>query len=62
MQCYPDVGNIVGYSGESTVELQAGEGHTVALHVEDVLPGQPRRIPSGTGIADFGSAFKELTR
>ena len=62
VQCYPDVGNIAGHGGESAAELQAGEGHIVALHVKDVLPGQPRRVPFGTGIADFDSAFKELAR
>ena len=62
VQCYPDVGNIAGHGGESAAELQAGEGHIVALHVKDVLPGRPRRVPFGTGIADFDSAFKELAR
>ena len=60
VQCYPDVGNIAGHGGESASELRSGQGHLVALHVKDVLPGQPRRVPFGTGIADFDSAFTEL--
>lgn len=62
VQCYPDVGNIAGHGGEAAEELRAGEGHLVALHVKDVLPGQPRRVPFGTGIADFDAAFTELAR
>ncbi|MDO5066166.1 MAG: L-ribulose-5-phosphate 3-epimerase [Propionibacteriaceae bacterium] len=62
LQCYPDVGNIAGHGGQSGPELAACEGHLVALHVKDVLPGQPRRVPFGTGVADFDSAFAELAR
>ena len=62
VQCYPDVGNIAGHGGQAGPELRAGEGHLVALHVKDVLPGQPRRVPFGAGIADFDAAFVELAR
>jgi len=62
VQCYPDVGNIAEHGGDATTELRAGEGHMVALHVKDVLPGQPRRIPFGEGVADFDAAFAELAR
>lgn len=62
VQCYPDVGNIAEHGGDATEELRAGEGHMVAIHVKDVLPGQPRRIPFGTGVADFDAAFAELAR
>lgn len=62
VQCYPDVGNIAEHGGDATLELRAGRGHIVALHVKDVLPHQPRRIPFGTGVADFDAAFAELER
>ncbi|MGL5406803.1 MAG: L-ribulose-5-phosphate 3-epimerase [Propionibacteriaceae bacterium] len=62
VQCYPDIGNIAEHGGSATHELRAGEGHMVALHVKDVLPGEPRRIPFGMGVADFDSAFTELAR
>ncbi|MGQ4535444.1 L-ribulose-5-phosphate 3-epimerase [Dermabacteraceae bacterium P13264] len=62
LQCYPDVGNIAEHGGEATEELAAGEGRMVALHVKDVLPGEPRRIPFGQGVADFDTAFTELAR
>lgn len=62
VQCYPDVGNIAEHGGDATEELQAGQGRMVALHVKDVLPGEPRRIPFGEGVADFDAAFVELAR
>jgi L-ribulose-5-phosphate 3-epimerase/hexulose-6-phosphate isomerase len=34
----------------------------VALHVKDVFPGRPRRVPFGEGVADFDAAFTELAR
>lgn len=62
VQCYPDVGNIAGHGGDPATELRAGAGHIVAVHVKDVLPGEPRRIPFGRGIVDFDAAFDELAR
>lgn len=62
VQTYPDIGNIAEHGGDATQELRAGQGHMVALHVKDVLPGQPRRIPFGSGCADFDAAFAELSR
>lgn len=62
VQCYPDVGNIAEHGGDATDELRAGQGRMVALHVKDVLPGEPRRIPFGEGVADFDAAFVELAR
>ncbi|MEW6932241.1 L-ribulose-5-phosphate 3-epimerase [Trueperella pyogenes] len=62
LQIYPDIGNIAEHGGDATIELAAGEGHMVALHVKDVLPGQPRRIPLGEGCADLPAAFQELAR
>ncbi|MCK7636826.1 L-ribulose-5-phosphate 3-epimerase [Corynebacterium sp. P7202] len=62
VQIYPDVGNIAEHGGDATEELAAGRGHMVALHVKDVLPGEPRRIFFGTGVADFDAAFAELKR
>ncbi|MBD3689687.1 L-ribulose-5-phosphate 3-epimerase [Nanchangia anserum] len=62
LQVYPDVGNIAEHGGDARTELAAGENHMVAIHVKDVLPGQPRRIPLGEGVADFAGAFAELAR
>lgn len=62
VQVYPDIGNIAEHGGDATEELRRGEGRMVALHVKDVFPGVPRRVPFGTGVADFSSAFAELHR
>jgi L-ribulose-5-phosphate 3-epimerase/hexulose-6-phosphate isomerase len=62
LQVYPDIGNIAEHGGDATAELREGEGHIVALHVKDTLPGQPRRIPFGRGNTDFPAAFAELAR
>jgi L-ribulose-5-phosphate 3-epimerase/hexulose-6-phosphate isomerase len=62
VQVYPDVGNVAGHGGDAAAELRAGAGRMAALHVKDVLPGQPRRVPFGEGIADFDGAFAELAR
>ncbi|WEV74133.1 L-ribulose-5-phosphate 3-epimerase [Bifidobacterium sp. ESL0798] len=59
---YPDIGNLAEQQLDTTSELKAGEGRMLAIHVKDVLPGQPRRIPMGTGVTDFAAAFKELKR
>lgn len=62
LQVYPDIGNIAEHGGDARTELAAGENHMVAIHVKDVLPGEPRRIPLGEGVADFPAAFAELAR
>jgi L-ribulose-5-phosphate 3-epimerase len=59
---YPDIGNLAEQQLDTTSELKAGEGRMLAVHLKDVLPGQPRRIPMGTGVTDFAAAFKELKR
>lgn len=62
LQMYPDVGNIAEQQLDEVEELRAGEGHMLALHVKDVRVGEPRRVPMGTGIANFPKAFAELAR
>jgi L-ribulose-5-phosphate 3-epimerase/hexulose-6-phosphate isomerase len=62
LSMYPDVGNLAEQQLDTVAELKAGQGRMLALHLKDVLPGQPRRIPMGTGTADFPAAFAELKR
>ncbi|WP_058235278.1 L-ribulose-5-phosphate 3-epimerase [Devriesea agamarum] len=62
LQLYPDIGNIAEQQLDTRDELRAGRGHMLALHVKDVLVGEPRRIPFGQGVADFPTAFDELAR
>lgn len=62
LQIYPDIGNIAEHGGDEEEELRAGEGHMLAIHIKDVFPGEPRRIPLGQGCVDWVKAFKEIVR
>ena len=59
---YPDIGNLTERSVDVISELAAGEGHMLALHVKETIPGQPRRIPMGDGDVPWEHAFTELAR
>lgn len=64
LQVYPDLGNITNaavlYGKEVSDDLLAGEGHIVALHLKETLPGKFREIPYGTGHVDFQSGVKTV--
>lgn len=62
VQLYPDIGNIAEHGGDVVDELRQAEGRMFALHVKDVRPGEPRRVPFGSGVVDFHAAFTELSR
>lgn len=62
LHMYPDIGNIAEQELDTTSELAAGKGHMLAIHIKDVRPGEPRRVPLGEGTADFPAAFAELRR
>lgn len=62
LQIYPDIGNIAEHGGDEELELKSGEGHMVAIHIKDVFPGQPRRIPLGEGCVNWLKAFQEIMR
>lgn len=57
LQVYPDCGNItnaaVMYGKDVLEDLRSGEGHLVALHLKETVPGKFREIPFGTGHVDF---------
>lgn len=38
-QLYPDIGNLSAWDNDVQMELQAGIGHIVAVHVKDTKPG-----------------------
>lgn len=38
-QLYPDIGNLSAWDNDVQMELQAGMGHIVAVHVKDTKPG-----------------------
>ncbi len=54
---YPDTGNITNaaklYGENETSDLYLGNGHIVALHLKESLPGKYREVKYGTGHVDF---------
>ena len=42
------------------MELQAGMGHIVAVHVKDTKPGVFKNVPFGEGVVDFERCFATL--
>lgn len=59
-QLYPDIGNLSAWDNDVQMELQAGSGHIVAVHVKDTRPGEFKNVPFGEGIVDFESCFATL--
>ena len=66
LQVYPDLGNITNaaLSYGTTVEsdLLCGQGHIIALHLKESVPGKFREIPYGTGHVDFDAAIATAKR
>lgn len=62
LQIYPDLGNVTNaallYGQNLSEDLLAGEGHIVALHLKETVPGKFREIPYGTGHVNFYDAIK----
>lgn len=54
---YPDSGNLtnaaVTYGTSVLDDLESGNGHIVALHLKETVPGKFREIPFLTGHVDF---------
>ncbi|RXJ12509.1 L-ribulose-5-phosphate 3-epimerase [Lelliottia nimipressuralis] len=59
-QIYPDIGNLSAWDNDVQMELQAGCGHIVAVHVKDTRPGVFKNVPFGTGVVDFEQCFRTL--
>jgi L-ribulose-5-phosphate 3-epimerase len=59
-QIYPDIGNLSAWDNDVQMELQAGIGHIVAVHVKDTQPGVFKNVPFGAGIVDFEHCFSTL--
>ncbi|ENE4053906.1 L-ribulose-5-phosphate 3-epimerase, partial [Salmonella enterica] len=59
-QLYPDIGNLSAWDNDVQMELQAGIGHIVAVHVKDTKPGVFKNVPFGEGVVDFESCFATL--
>lgn len=58
---YPDSGNLTNAAvlyGRSVLEdLESGQGHIVALHLKETVPGKFREIPFLTGHVDFSAVI-----
>ncbi|MEC5343798.1 L-ribulose-5-phosphate 3-epimerase [Brenneria populi] len=59
-QLYPDIGNLSAWDNDVQMELKAGKGHIVAVHVKDTLPGVFKNVPFGSGVVDFARCFSTL--
>ena len=59
-QLYPDIGNLSAWDNDVQMELQAGMGHIVAVHVKDTKPGVFKNVPFGEGVVDFERCFATL--
>ncbi|KFD25021.1 L-ribulose-5-phosphate 3-epimerase [Yokenella regensburgei] len=59
-QLYPDIGNLSAWDNDVQMELQAGMGHIVAVHVKDTRPGEFKNVPFGSGVVDFEQCFRTL--
>ena len=57
---YPDIGNLSAWDNDVQMELQAGIGHIVAVHVKDTKPGVFKNVPFGEGVVDFERCFETL--
>ena len=59
-QMYPDVGNLTAMQKDVARERRAGAGHLVGVHLKDTRVGEYRRVPFGSGLVDFTTAFRVL--
>ncbi|PWC14724.1 L-ribulose-5-phosphate 3-epimerase [Brenneria corticis] len=59
-QLYPDIGNLSAWDNDVQMELSAGKGHIVAVHVKDTRPGVFKNVPFGSGVVDFTRCFTTL--
>ncbi|MFP2420427.1 L-ribulose-5-phosphate 3-epimerase [Pseudescherichia vulneris] len=59
-QIYPDIGNLSAWDNDVQMELQAGVGHIVAVHVKDTRRGEFKNVPFGSGVVDFEQCFSTL--
>lgn len=57
-QLYPDIGNLSAWDNDVQMELQAGIGHIVAVHVKDT---KPRRLQK-RAVWRRRSGFRTLLR
>lgn len=61
LNVYPDIGNLTNaamlYGTDVLEDLATGDGHVMAMHLKETVPGVFREVPFGTGYVDFESAI-----
>lgn len=57
LHIYPDMGNLTNasllYNCDVIEDIKKGEGHLIAAHLKETIPGHYREIEFGTGHTDF---------
>jgi L-ribulose-5-phosphate 3-epimerase len=59
-QIYPDVGNLAVHRLDVAAETRLMAGSAVGVHLKDARPGEPRRVPFGSGTVPFTKVFAAL--
>ena len=59
-QIYPDVGNLAVHSLDVAGQTALIGAAAVGLHLKDARPGEPRRVPFGSGTVPFLDVFETL--
>jgi predicted hexulose-6-phosphate isomerase len=59
-QSYPDVGNFAVHALPVAANTTAVVPSAVGFHLKDARPGEPRRVPFGTGTVPFADVFRAL--
>ena len=62
LQIYPDIGNITNGAQDAVADLKKGDGHIIAAHLKETVPGRFRDMEYGQGNVDFDGCVAELMR
>lgn len=57
---YPDMGNLIAAGEDPVNQLRLAEGHIVAIHVKDAVPGVYRGVAFESGTVPLKDVFRTL--
>ncbi|MGB5843153.1 MAG: L-ribulose-5-phosphate 3-epimerase [Anaerolineales bacterium] len=57
---YPDMGNLIAAGNDPVSQLRLAEGHIVAIHVKDAVPGVYRGVAFESGTVPLRDVFRTL--
>jgi predicted hexulose-6-phosphate isomerase len=57
---YPDMGNLAASGKDPVSQIRFAEGHIVAVHVKDAVPGEYRGVTFEEGDVPFDDVFRTL--